>query len=534
MKPLKFILNIVLGRPRTEAARKRETPKDPSREVAETVVFVVVLVLMLKLFVAEAFVIPTGSMASTLYGDQILVNCPECSYRYPVSSSKNQGQAPYYCCQNCGFPTPINTANEVNTGDRVLVIKYGYHFASPERFDVPVFKYPDEPFNGREKQSYNYIKRLLGLPGETLAIYHGDIYVATDIDYSDTTKFPPAANPKDERNRDNIYYNNDELKRLFLSDTTGRFTMFRKSPDQILTVRRLVFDSTYLPKSLTGKLKYRWHPDEGEVGWVVDDNGFQHTGDKVTWVTYNHLHPAWRTEVKTLVTQPDFIRDFLSYNCAPDPLRNIGWTPDLSVETLAEISSIESEVTLEVVKAGDRFQAKFSKGKCELFRIPAGQPSSPISMGSVDTRITKPGKHHLRLANFDCRLTVWIDNKPLKFGTSTDYAAPSRAGLVATELDRTHPVRIGASGNVTFSITQVHRDIMYSRGGDVHFSNQAQDSPQYSEFDVFYVRKGHYFMLGDNSAASADSRSWGLVPERLMLGKAVAVYWPLDRIGVIK
>src|SRR5262245_55968586 len=54
-------------------------PSDSSgREVVETVVFVVVLVLLLKSFAAEAFVIPTGSMAETLYGYQKEVTCPSC------------------------------------------------------------------------------------------------------------------------------------------------------------------------------------------------------------------------------------------------------------------------------------------------------------------------------------------------------------------------------------------------------------------------------------------------------------------------
>src|SRR5262249_38961186 len=52
---------------------KPDEPRDSLREIAETVVFVVVLVLMLKTFVAEAFVIPTGSMAETLYGYQKIV-----------------------------------------------------------------------------------------------------------------------------------------------------------------------------------------------------------------------------------------------------------------------------------------------------------------------------------------------------------------------------------------------------------------------------------------------------------------------------
>src|SRR5262245_6548470 len=60
---------------------------ESSREVVETIVFVVVLVLLLKSFAAEAFVIPTGSMATTLWGYQKVVTCPSCRYQFPVNCS---------------------------------------------------------------------------------------------------------------------------------------------------------------------------------------------------------------------------------------------------------------------------------------------------------------------------------------------------------------------------------------------------------------------------------------------------------------
>lgn len=63
-------------------------PKDNFREIIETVVFVVVLVLLLKTFVAEAFVIPTGSMATTLLGYHGDVTCKECGLRFTVNRSE--------------------------------------------------------------------------------------------------------------------------------------------------------------------------------------------------------------------------------------------------------------------------------------------------------------------------------------------------------------------------------------------------------------------------------------------------------------
>jgi signal peptidase I len=48
------------------------------------------------------------------------------------------------------------------------------------------------------------------------------------------------------------------------------------------------------------------------------------------------------------------------------------------------------------------------------------------------------------------------------------------------------------------------------------------------------IPKDSYFVLGDNSASSQDSRYWGFVPKKNILGKAMLIYWPLQRIRVIK
>lgn len=95
----------------TPASGQATETKDSLREIIETVVFVVVLVLLLKTFLAEAFVIPTGSMATTLLGYNIDVTCQKCGYTFPVNASRQEDPPPGHppeqvvgcTCPNCQF-----------------------------------------------------------------------------------------------------------------------------------------------------------------------------------------------------------------------------------------------------------------------------------------------------------------------------------------------------------------------------------------------------------------------------------------------
>jgi len=510
------IFNFIIGR-----EKKKHSHGDPTREVFETIVFVVVLVLMLKLFVAEAFVIPTGSMATTLLGDNVKVTCPECGYTFPVTAAVQQGTRAVpnsAACQNCGHYFHPTNARDWNSGDRVLVAKYEYHIRPPQRFDVPVFKYPKEPYNDGEKTAMNYIKRLCGLPGETIAIYKGDLYVTNTLTYPGQ---PVPESPLDLWKHDNehdfTYFRNKEAVALFES---GGFEPIRKAPNQILTVRRLVFDLDQAPKSLTGVAKTRWHPspDADGAGWTMQDKGFRHEGTQTGWVRYHHVEPGG--EKGSAPRQPAPITDHLGYNFQPNspPV----WVPDLIVDCTAEFASASDKVVLELTKAGDKFQAEFDNGKCRLFRIPSAAADQRELLGERDTKITKSGRFDLRFANVDSRLTIWVNDRPLD-GAPVDYPPPSRDSFEPTTSDVHEPARIGATGNVGISNVSLWRDVYYT-------CNEAGDC----RVQTYYVQPGHYFCLGDNSASSADGRSWGLVPERLMLGRAVVVYWPPSRIGVIK
>jgi len=69
------------------------------------------------------------------------------------------------------------------------------------------------------------------------------------------------------------------------------------------------------------------------------------------------------------------------------------------------------------------------------------------------------------------------------------------------------------------------RNIFYYNRDNSEFGKEGQD---------VHVPEGHYFVLGDNSRSSHDSRYWGFVPEENVIGKAEVIYWPPKRIRFIK
>ncbi|NQU73111.1 MAG: signal peptidase I [Candidatus Omnitrophica bacterium] len=85
------------------------------------------------------------------------------------------------------------------------------------------------------------------------------------------------------------------------------------------------------------------------------------------------------------------------------------------------------------------------------------------------------------------------------------------------------------------------------KDGNVYIDNQLVEDP-YVIREIFYYNRGQYgktarkiaippdsyYVLGDNSSSSRDSRYWGFVPKKNLLGKAFFIYWPLNRIKTAK
>ena len=67
-----------------------------------------------------------------------------------------------------------------------------------------------------------------------------------------------------------------------------------------------------------------------------------------------------------------------------------------------------------------------------------------------------------------------------------------------------------------------------------HFYYNRPDWAYGKEGQVIQIQEGHFFALGDNSAQSSDSRNWGFVPRKNLIGRAVLIWWPPKRFRVLR
>lgn len=184
-----------------EAEEEEKQPKSKLREAVEfliPIVVAVIIAIILKSVVFANAVVPTGSM--------------------------------------------LNTIHE---GDRIIASRLAYVKEDPQRYDVIIFKYPDD-----EKQIY--VKRVIGLPGETVQVINGVVYVTkTDgetiqLDNSFVTNCTPEGNfGPFEVPADSYFMMGDNRN----SSWDSRF-----------------WDNKFVNKEkILGKVKFKYYPSFGKI-----------------------------------------------------------------------------------------------------------------------------------------------------------------------------------------------------------------------------------------------------------------------------
>jgi signal peptidase I len=111
-----------------------------------------------------------------------------------------------------------------------------------------------------------------------------------------------------------------------------------------------------------------------------------------------------------------------------------------------------------------------------------------------------------------------------------------RGDVVAFKTPELARERCGAGGTYVKRVIGLPGDTVAERNGVVSVDGQPLDEPYVGHRDDtparrWHVPAGSYFLLGDNRPQSCDSRVFGAVPRRNVIGRVVFVYWPPGRLG---
>ena len=496
------------------------------KETVESILVAFILAFIFRAFVVEAFVIPTGSMAPTLLGAHLRYHCDDCGYSFDVNfSGRPVGDEVEIPSVASGRPFNLNFPNcghvvhdprdgrrdavPIHYGDRILVLKYAYLLSDPERWDVVVFKSP-EPQQGVPPYVTNYIKRLVGRPGESVFILDGDIYVGK---------------PGQERRE---------------------FRVQAKPPEAQAALWRIVYDNDYLPTR--SDWEPPWVPLPSGKGWAVVDAV---TGKPLRTLRFDNPEGGgWLRFDPTLAPEKQAFTDWLAYavtrgHGAGDSYDHGGLigrnnVSDLKLSLFYERESGDGPLRLQLTKLGETFTAEVLPGTVRL--LGRGDSSAEdVEVASAALPLSPTSTMHLEFTNVDYRVTLRVNGRtylqttPEQYGPDVPHLlAQHRRGQPLPKPD----AKIGAEAQVC-SLSHV------SLWRDVYYTNYDPDAPGRIHWGTpeFPIELGEkeYWVLGDNSLMSGDGRYWsipvelheeglfakaGVVPERFLLGKAFFVYWP--------
>lgn len=451
-------------------------------EIVQTVLTALILAFVFRAFLVEPFIIPTGSMAPTLLGTHASWTCPACGWVYdvaPLGSSSPTGtgfiRPPETFCPNCQIRLVTSEQGTLpRAGDRILVHKWLYACGlyKPERWDVIVFRDPADP-------EQHYIKRLVGLPGETLEILDGDLFI------------------------------------------NGRVARKPRRVQEALW--QVVFDQNHVPRPDTASSEtLRWVP--GDVAGGAS-SGWQDTDGRT--IRYAGLDAIPRSLRFDALAGPEYLMDVYAYDRGSSG-QFVGDVRLLGELTLANGSGL---LTLTMTRPPYRYHARLAAdGQVVLERAPLDDgPAETLAVGRrAAWRQERPLV--FEFAYVDHLLTLQIDEAIL---AQADLA-PSTSDLDRLRtLHRRIPLGIElAAENLEFELRGLRID------RDVHYTESPHTLRAYAGHP-FVLSEREYFVLGDNSPDSHDSREWtrrgphlpldyrpGTVPADQIVGRAAFVYLP--------
>ena len=532
--------------PAEEVVRER-TAFGIFRDNFEGLLVAVVLALIIRHFSVEAFEIPTGSMGPTLYGMHVWIDSPNTDYRFAAGVATDQdsgkvrlafrervvysGECPHSSCRlarhvqgpgrgplavrgtvecsACGtqfqgqpegyekrqaflrkarcpltavtwdaviFPT------DMTGGDKIFVNKFAYALGEPQRFEVVVFGFD---------QWKNYIKRLVGLPGERIQLADGDIYVNGEIvrkwNYPEVQeelwhKVSDSDLPEFGLNATAAWLETKrEGVRLWERLDDGRYSINNPAsvePSVFAYQRPL---DNYMPYNLLTRNHAR--PWEGQ--YLVGDVRLSFEVRPVA-AGATAESPAW---VGAEIRDGDFTYQVRLPIGSP------------SEDRPAVIERVSNE---SAHAARPNPQKRAYTDSANGGRVTSGSVALPAD------QVTR-----VDIANLDDTIIVDFDGERVLQLEYVSLQNPDQMPRGNTDAEQ-YLWLLTNSVKANFTSMQVYVDNYYVRVGSGPGSY------------VLPIDLGpeEYFCLGDNSPSSSDGRYWGSVPADNFMGRALLIFWP--------
>lgn len=541
----------------------RASATGPLRHACDLAVGFVLAVLLLRTFVLEGYLISTGSMAPRLCGFHRRIECPSCRsvFAFGVAFDASveggeggirepQGLRRLAVCPNCS-QTSIDVRDVPNShGDQLLVLKHIYDVRPPVRWETVVFRNPSAP---REA----YVKRVTGLPGERLQLVNGDVFIngrpavkpwrqqlemripVTDLEHvvdSDQYQLPWELDSGWKHSGRTISGGGDgpswvrfrywrwqggrhpvstPLSRESAAEDWAAFEE-REAQLPVVLSSRVRYDADRQLLECTGVL-----PAEVQQLLLEDCRTEEFRSAVFRLAAISHLAPVTdRYGYNSMVSSPEYIVSDLML--------------DAQVSWEESPRSVDIRVPLGAAQYGLRIEP--AAGRALLVDLDRGSlvfearlPAAALSRRSL----------HLQVSNFDRHLAAAVNgvvlwegipaagagNVPQALEVSAadvpgDPADPVRALEISLRTEQQRRWALGvSSGNILIERLSMYRDVFYTP------ALRRPGNPADSEY---LVAENSYFVQGDNSPVSSDSRGWleSCVPHELLVGKPFLVHLP--------
>jgi signal peptidase I len=117
------------------------------------------------------------------------------------------------------------------------------------------------------------------------------------------------------------------------------------------------------------------------------------------------------------------------------------------------------------------------------------------------------------------------------------FRKPHRGDIIVFKTPPAAEEKCGAGGTFVKRLIGLPGETVNERNGIIYINGRrliepyVQPSRRDSQYGTWHVPQGRYFFMGDNRIQSCDSREWGSVPRKNIIGEVFAIYWPPNRIG---